>query len=381
MLHKGDDQRLSAMQGSDLVRFVARLAEEMPDLDQRVIDALAEEHPATFALLDDDLVRRAIETADRNFLTGLQGDLESAGQATAPVAAKLGAQASRAGAPLDHLADGVRTYQRLSWDVAARLAAELDLQGDVMTRVAETYIKFADDFTRATVDGYIEVASQREVARLLARQQLLLALLTPPANLADLAARAAACDWNFPTGPVRIALARGDETSWPSNALVGEYAGQQVALLVDEPGEGLAVACGPAVELDEVRSSWEIACRLNDLAPADATGPVLWEDHLAMLAVTADCRTASALCERVLAPLDHASQRQRPWLEPTLRAWLDTQGSSRRLAEVLHLHEQSARYRVQRMREAFGGILDDPQGRFELRLALQIRASGIRSSS
>jgi DNA-binding PucR family transcriptional regulator len=41
------------------------------------------------------------------------------------------------------------------------------------------------------------------------------------------------------------------------------------------------------------------------------------------------------------------------------------------VAERLHVHPQTVRYRVAQLRELFGERLDDPDARFELALALR----------
>jgi DNA-binding PucR family transcriptional regulator len=46
------------------------------------------------------------------------------------------------------------------------------------------------------------------------------------------------------------------------------------------------------------------------------------------------------------------------------------------MARVLHVHPQTARYRLSRLREVLGDDLDEPDARFELELAL--RARGVR---
>jgi DNA-binding PucR family transcriptional regulator len=43
------------------------------------------------------------------------------------------------------------------------------------------------------------------------------------------------------------------------------------------------------------------------------------------------------------------------------------------VAKALHVHPQTVRYRLARLRELFGSRLDDPDGRFELELALRAR--------
>ncbi len=58
----------------------------------------------------------------------------------------------------------------------------------------------------------------------------------------------------------------------------------------------------------------------------------------------------------------------------TAAAYVRHGGNSVAMAEELHVHPQTARYRVARLRELFGGQLDDPDARFELQLALRARA-------
>ena len=58
-------------------------------------------------------------------------------------------------------------------------------------------------------------------------------------------------------------------------------------------------------------------------------------------------------------------------MRETLRAYLDHRGNAAAMAEDLHLHPQTVRYRLRRLRELLGDELDDPQARFELDLALR----------
>jgi DNA-binding PucR family transcriptional regulator len=58
-------------------------------------------------------------------------------------------------------------------------------------------------------------------------------------------------------------------------------------------------------------------------------------------------------------------------MRETLGAWLDHQGEVRPAAEQLHVHAQTVRYRLNRLRELFGDALDDPTARLELALALR----------
>ena len=59
----------------------------------------------------------------------------------------------------------------------------------------------------------------------------------------------------------------------------------------------------------------------------------------------------------------------------TLRAWLDHQRHTPRIAAELHVHPQTVRYRVRQLRELLGDAIETPEGRFELELALRARQS------
>jgi DNA-binding PucR family transcriptional regulator len=90
--------------------------------------------------------------------------------------------------------------------------------------------------------------------------------------------------------------------------------------------------------------------------------------------IARDPALAADLARRALAPLDQLSPGARERLRETLAAWLDAQGHARTAAETLHVHVQTLRYRLGRLRDVFGDALDDPQRRLELALALRIDA-------
>ena len=100
--------------------------------------------------------------------------------------------------------------------------------------------------------------------------------------------------------------------------------------------------------------------------------PVIADERLPDLLIAADEQLAARLAERALAPL--AGDRSGRLTE-TLAAWLDAQGHHPTVAAELHIHPQTVRYRLARLRERFGGVLDDPDERLALQIALRSRAS------
>ena len=100
------------------------------------------------------------------------------------------------------------------------------------------------------------------------------------------------------------------------------------------------------------------------------------EEHLGALLLHRDPALAEDLARRRLAPLAELGSAARERLLVTLGAWLRRQGSVPAVAEDLHVHRQTVRYRLARLRELLGPSLDDPDARFELELALRATAGG-----
>ncbi len=86
----------------------------------------------------------------------------------------------------------------------------------------------------------------------------------------------------------------------------------------------------------------------------------------------------AAGADALLALLDELRPGARERLTESLRAWLDCQGRVDETARALDVHPQTVRYRLNQLREALGGALDDPDARFELALALRVRGAAAR---
>ena len=104
--------------------------------------------------------------------------------------------------------------------------------------------------------------------------------------------------------------------------------------------------------------------------------PVFVDEHLDAVIVHRDPRLLSVLREQCLAPLDTVAAASRQMLLDTLRSWLRDMGDLRTIADELHVHRQTVRYRLGRLRELFGGELNDPDRRAQLILVLAWDPSG-----
>lgn len=148
-----------------------------------------------------------------------------------------------------------------------------------------------------------------------------------------------------------------------------------------EPGlDGIAVHIGVSGAVSGARGlrgaaeSARYACRLAALRPGRAA--VVTDDelssHLLLLAgVPDDLRRLFR--DRVLGPLAEYDREHGSDLIPTLRAFLDNSGSWIRCAEVLHVHVNTLRYRIQRIEQLTGRDLGSLPDRVDLFLALQLR--------
>jgi DNA-binding PucR family transcriptional regulator len=61
-------------------------------------------------------------------------------------------------------------------------------------------------------------------------------------------------------------------------------------------------------------------------------------------------------------------------MRETALAYVTHGGNAVAMAQALHLHPQTIRYRIARLRELLGEQLDDPDSRFELEIALRHRS-------
>ncbi|MEA2425986.1 MAG: hypothetical protein QOH13_2396, partial [Thermoleophilaceae bacterium] len=138
---------------------------------------------------------------------------------------------------------------------------------------------------------------------------------------------------------------------------------------------GRRAALGPVRPAAEARASWSRA--RSGLAAiragALADGLCLVDDHLTAVAFFEARAPLRELAAKRLEPLDALTPVARDRMATTLKAYLDHRGNAPAMAEALHVHPQTVRYRLRKLRDLFGGALDDPEARFELEAAVRVR--------
>ncbi|WP_240341671.1 PucR family transcriptional regulator [Janibacter melonis] len=385
------------------------LRSHLPEVAESVIAAIIEEVPSYSAPFQGRM-GRVIEQAVR---TSLDSFLDAASAASASgaregeqtsigvgvqAAEQLGRAEARAGRPVDALLSAYRVGARVSWREVSRMAVAQGAEAATLGRFAEVVFTYIDELSAASVAGHNAETHTAERARIVNLDRLVRSLLVgaPETRLVEAAQLAR---WT-PARTLTVVLVAGERALNtaamldPRTLSLGEdlppvrglpAPDRVAALLVPDAGgrargalldllSGRDAVVGPAVPWTEADRSYARAVRAAVL-PRES-GTVLDTDaHLAQIVLAADPETLADLRESALAPFADLTEGSAERLAETLRAWLLLQGRRELVAEALHVHPQTVRYRMGQVRELLGDRLQDPDAVLELVLALSARPS------
>jgi hypothetical protein len=374
------------------------LRPELPGLADEIVDELSRGVPDYARPLEGPFgqaLRHGVEEALGRFTT-IVADPRSDRDAGREVYVNLGRGEMRAGRSLDALLAAYRLGARVAWRRLAAAGERAGLPPRTLYALAEAIFAYIDELSGDSIEGYAREQAAAAGALQRSRQRLAALLVQEPAaDPATVEAAAANAGWRLPralsalaveaeeAAPAeqadRLALRLGPE------ALVAQLAPHIVAILpaparrgeLEAAVRGRTAALGPAVPWQEAAVSFGRArevLRLAEDGGIDGGGALLMaESHKLSLLLGADRRLARDVAETALAPLAGETELSRERLGSTLDAWLRHRGRTEAVAKALHVHPQTVRYRLARLRELFGTRLDDPDGRFELELALRAR--------
>jgi hypothetical protein len=294
----------------------------------------------------------------------------------------------RAGRSIDAVLTAYRIAGQAAWRSMAAAGHAAGLDPRALYGVAEGIFAYMDRMSAATAEGFAYERSVRAGELRDRRKRLVELLLRLPACArAELERDAGAVGWRVP--PALAVLAFPDErvtrmaARLPADALVARVGTMGYAVIpdADAPGRRAAIAhgletvhcaLGPVVAPAGAGASARLA-RLALGLCVDGVGPVLADERRIDLLLLQDDALADGLVAGALGPLDALPSAQRVRLEQTLGAWLRHQGEVRLVAGELHVHAQTVRYRVGRLRDLLGDRLASADGRLELELALRAR--------
>jgi hypothetical protein len=288
----------------------------------------------------------------------------------------------RSGHSLDDLQSGYHLGARVVWRRIAAVATDACAEAETVAVLADSLFAYLDEIAAVTVEGFVAAQAAAAGEHERRRAQLVATLVADPApERAVLERTAADAAWPLPRAVAVVTLGAGHgglrDRQLPSDLLIGNVDGTACLILPDPDGPGRrqdlelalrghAAALGPTVPIEHAARSWARARALWRLLDAEAPGLLAADDHLLELLLAEDPSLVDDLARMRLGPLTALAPRSRERLESTLLAYLRHRGNGPRMAFDLHVHPQTVRYRLARLRELLGAALDDPEARFEL---------------
>lgn len=371
---------------------MALVRAELGTLVDGVIGAVQEGSPVYGEVLgapEGMALRLGIEQAIRAFLDAVEQGRPPGGE-TDELWRQLGEAEFQSGRSLEDLRAAFRLGLRAAWRGAADVAVRAGVSAPAAISLAEAIFVYGEDLTSDVVEGYLRMQSDQAGEQDRRRRRLAAALLDPAGQDPEAVARAAElARWTVPHTLAVAALDVEDPGAiarrLDAAVLIGADAEGPWLVIPDPDGPGRAAAVdralagqpaaiGPTVAPDEAFRSlrWaRLALRLRREGALPA-GALRSSEHLVTLILLQDVELARALAGSRLAPLDDLPVGERERLLQTLAAWLAHQRHTPGVAAELHVHPQTIRYRVARLRELLGDAIDVPDQRLGLEMAVRI---------
>jgi DNA-binding CsgD family transcriptional regulator len=376
---------------ADIIRsHLGQLAEDMireirlrvPEYDRRWDEAYAE------------LLRGAIDQVVDRIATRLRaggGKVDRLGEFFESVGRCLADE----GGSLDALQTAVRAAGLVAWRHVSWEAERLRLSPPMVSALGEAIMLFQDEVAAAATRGHARArAAIADGERRRRRRLLDLLLAEPPPAVEAVAERARAARWELPRTVAAVALCeRQPDVARPTLPpdvlcdlmrpvpclIVPDPDGPGRARLFDQTVRDWTVVIGPTVAVTAAARSMRWAQQALGLARrglVDDADVIRCADHLSHLIVFQDHELLDLLGDVHLAPLARLRPSQQDRLAETLLAWLQSARNANEVAQRLHIHPQTVRYRLRQLAELFGDRLHepDPDLRFELEMVLRARA-------
>lgn len=409
-----------------LHRAARVLVEGLPELTDRLVEALREQEPAYRSAIEADAAEiwQEVHHSLRHNVGSLIQPREFR-DAAHRTSRRIGEVRAEQGLPLDAVLHAFRMGGAMVWqdlvDETARRHPE-DIR--LLVHVAADVWNFVDEHCAVVADAYRQ--TERRLAwRRENRQRLMTAaLLDGTAQIAELPDAAAVLGLPEHGRYAVLAVATARRAPHPAahppmtlpagvDALWHPGADAEFAILPltgPEDASEPATPCDPAADAPDAPDATDAgdgelaalaatlrlppgaragissaveglaavgdARRLAETAlracPA-AGGVVLLDEQLPAALVVSSPGLGSALAARVLGPLDRLDPADRDVLIETLTAWFDADGSAPRAGARLYCHRNTVLNRLRRFEQLTGRCLTRPSDAVEVSLALAAR--------
>ncbi|MEO3757663.1 helix-turn-helix domain-containing protein [Mycobacterium sp. B14F4] len=270
------------------------------------------------------------------------------------------------------LADDVEDVLRGGAVLAARIMSRLSAAPSSHTVRVQELLGFAGDDVDVAAIG-------RELAIALDARSALVGFVcdraTVPADVIALSASAFRADAQVATTGERVYVllpkigAAAAVMSWTRGvvAALDRELGLTLRAVIAAPLTGLAAAAGARADVDRVFDSAQRHPR--------AIGQVTSLDEARTTVLLDEIVSRVAAQPRLIDPRVRQLRAQDPMLAETLQAYLDGFGDIATVAEHLHVHPNTVRYRVRRIEKLLSTSLSDPDDRLVLALGLRATES------
>src|SRR4051794_9993557 len=399
----------------ELSPSLAELIEpELPALGAEILAVLAEEVPEYARPLEGAFgrgIRLGVDEALRQFAR-LVADPDGGRAQSREVYRGLGRGEMNEGRALDSLQAAYRVGARVAWRRLSEVGLRAGLAPAELCSLADAIFAYIDELSADSVEGYAQAQQAAAGERERRRRRVLAALLGGDAE----ALRAAALEAGWPlAGSIALIACEPEDLDkitrrLPVDALAGMYDELGCIAVVDPDGPGRRAeveracagrraALGPTTTAEGARGSWTrakaglganragairgagapgsvdarsgVGAGDAGAGDADAGGLLVVEEHLREIAFFEAREPLRELAARALSPLADLTPIAQERMRETLKAYLDHRGNAPAMAASLHVHPQTVRYRLKKLRELFGPALDDPESRFELETAIR----------
>lgn len=369
---------------------------EVGAITEEILSAIALEIPAYTRPLEGafgEAVRGGVNQALAQFVAMVRDPETSLREEGRRVYFALGRGEVATGRSIGALLAAYRLGAQIAWRHLAEASLTSELDQRETNLLAESIFAYIDELSAESAEGYAQ--AQAELASELdTRRAELIDLLTRGRIGSDpraLAEAAAGANWSVPEELAVLSwpasLGRAPVGRLPQGSIVRGDQNVFIALVPepDDPARrrqltegfsrirsGLGSAAPPHLTFQSYAHSRTMLTLADTL---DARGIVVADDHRPTLIARSDRLLADRIAGQRLAGLSAETPASQRRLRETLLAWLISDGSVAAAAKHLHVHEQTLRYRMAKLREILGAQLDDPDARYELEFALRATAA------
>jgi hypothetical protein len=373
---------------------------ELPELVGEIISEIRERIPEYARPMDGpygQALRAGVQQALTSFFDSI-ADPSTRHEQRDQLCRKLGQFEAMEGRSLDSLQAAFRIGVHVGWRKVMDVGLACGASSAVMSQLADAVLAYMDELATLSRQGYLEAQARSEQSQDEWRRRLLhLILERPQAPRRAIAELAELTGWAVPEEVTLVAVEPGPggcAPKLPDAGVLADLGGAHPCLLVPGPANaecwpplekalaGRRAAVGLTVPLADATHSLRWARRALSLSRAGIIreGDLTFcEYHMLTLWLLSDEPLLDHLARRQLSALDELTPLQRQRLTETLGTWLETRGTATEMADRLKVHPQTVRYRMRKLEQIYGGLLNDPCARFALELVL--RATRLREQA